>query len=126
MQLCSLNSFLFQILEPRFKPNTQPISSEQIQDIATTASSSATSGRTEILKLRNEQFWNMNQDTNLNFPPFLSQQQQQQPNPIVQQNTTHPLVNSKEDSLLEELLNLTNNHDNYQHSTPTTLSLTSM
>ena len=35
-------------------------------------------------------------------------------------------VNSKEDSLLEELLNLTNNHDNYQHSTPTTLSLTSM
>ena len=123
MQLCSLNSFLFQILEPRFKPNTQPISSEQVLDIATTA----TSGRTEILKLRNEQFWNMNQDTNLNFPPFLSQQQQQQqPNPIVHQNTTHPLVNSKEDSLLEELLNLTNNHDNYQHSTPTTLSLTSM
>ena len=123
MQLSSLNSFLFQILEPRFKPNTQPISSEQVLDIATTA----TSGRTEILKLRNEQFWNMNQDTNLNFPPFLSQQQQQQqPNPIVHQNTTHPLVNSKEDSLLEELLNLTNNHDNYQHSTPTTLSLTSM
>ena len=126
MQLCSLNSFLFQILEPRFKPNTQPISSEQILDIATTASSSATSGRTEILKLRNEQFWNMNQDTNLNFPPFLSQQQQ----PIaVQQNTQHHQhVNSKEDSLLEELLNLTTtNHDsNYQHSTPTTLSLTSM
>lgn len=111
------------ILEPRFKPNTQSIPSEHQIDIATTTT---TTGRTEILKLRHhEQFWNQD-TTNLNFPPFLSQQQQ----PIaVQQNTQHhPHVNSKEDSLLEELLNLTTtNHDsNYQHSTPTTLSLTSM
>ena len=95
-------SLRFQILEPRFK-SIQPISAEE-------------ASRTEILKLRDEQFWNQEQ-----MLSFLSQQQQQTSQQSAQQSV-HQL-SSKEDELLEEFLNITN-HDSY--STPNTLSLTSI
>jgi len=91
----------FQILEPRFKP-IQPISAEE-------------ASRTEILKLRDEQFWNQEQ-----MLSFLSQQQQTSQQSA--QQSAHQL-SSKEDELLEEFLNITN-HENY--STSNTLSLTSI